>query len=46
MGLWGGICVLSDEEDYGDLGAKRMCYLLMGIVSSTLEVLMVKWKKQ
>lgn len=31
MGLWGGICVLSDEEDYGDLGAKRMCYLLMGM---------------
>lgn len=25
MGLWGGISVVGD---YGDLGAKRMCYLL------------------
>lgn len=29
-GSWGGICVLSDEEDCGDLGL-RMCYLLMGM---------------
>lgn len=31
MGLWGGICVLSDEDDHGDLGAKRICYLLMSM---------------
>lgn len=26
MGLWGGVDVVGDGEDYGDLGAERMCY--------------------
>lgn len=28
MGLWGGIYVVGDDLDYGDLGAKRMCYCI------------------
>lgn len=47
MGLWGGgMCVVHNDRDYGDFGAKGMCYLLFVYALGTSEVLMVKQKKQ
>lgn len=43
MGLWGGISVVGD---YGNLGVKRICYLLCVCALGTSEVLMVKWEEQ
>ena len=42
MGLWGGMCVVHDDEDQRDLGAKAMCRLLCVCALGTSEVLMVK----